>query len=291
MLIVTFGVIALICSQAHAASNYQPGKTFTGDGTYYGDNTVDMFGIGNCAIRAPRPSFYSSLTPVAINGPQYNGLCGACIEYWGNGVGSGANPILGRHKAMITDRCPECKFGDIDLGIKGDGRWKVSWKIVPCQTDSKVSFQFEGSNLHYWKLQPRGLKSPPVKVTMDGVKAEYTQDNHWVVHKSFKVPVKVVVDTALGEHVESYLSKWVGVVYGGSISGGGGGGDDNDNQNTDSNQSSDSDDDKPSGGQCVQKWHACTGPKNKLSTSKCCDGWSCVTASKKRFVGKRCEPS
>eukprot|EP00171_Calliarthron_tuberculosum_P012836 IDg12836t1 len=212
--LVAFGVASLVCSFASAlsASDYTSGKTYSGDGTYYGPGGFEG---GNCAIRKPRPASFTKYVPISINNAQYEGMCGACIEYWGNGEGSGADPIVDRKLGMIVDRCPECKFGDIDLSLRGDGRWKINWKIVPCKAEKKISFQFEGSNLFYWKLQPRGMESPPLKVTIDGDDAKRSQDNHWILSKKFTPPVKVVVDTVTGEHFESYLSNWKGVVLGG----------------------------------------------------------------------------
>jgi hypothetical protein len=28
--------------------------------------------------------------------------------------------------------CPECQHGDIDLGLNGDGRWRIRWEFVSC---------------------------------------------------------------------------------------------------------------------------------------------------------------
>ncbi len=181
-------------------------KTFKGEGTYYGSGN-DF--TGNCAIKSPLPpKTFDGRLSVAINSPQYEGACGACIQITGNGEGSGANPIIGPINAYISDRCPECKFGDVDLGMNGDGRWKIEWKLVPCTPSPKTQILWEGSNEYYWKFQPRGFKSPVEKVYIgpQKKKLERTQDNHWVWRpgkKAKKEMVKIV--TVLGETVEAIM--------------------------------------------------------------------------------------
>jgi hypothetical protein len=94
-------------------------------GTYYGAG-----GNGNrgaCMISVGGPT-------VAINQAQWAGgsNCGKCVRITGQGAGAGANPIYGPIYAIIDNECPECKFGDIDMGLNGDGRWRITWDFVPC---------------------------------------------------------------------------------------------------------------------------------------------------------------
>lgn len=194
------------------------GKRFHGDGTYYGGNPFS----GNCAMRSPLPGFYKKYLAVAINEAQYKYACGACLELRGNGKGLGAKPIRGPILAYVADRCFECKHGDLDLSSVGDGRWDISWNLIPCPGEDRISFQFEGSNSHFWKLQPRGMRSPATKVLVNGKPSAFKQDNHWVFEFAGGVrgAAKVEVFTVLGEHITSHISKWHGVVYGGLIGGG-----------------------------------------------------------------------
>lgn len=54
----------------------------------------------------------------------------------------------------MTDECPECAEGDLDLATSGDGRWGVEWQAVQCNTgDTPVQYSFQGSNNYYLKLQ------------------------------------------------------------------------------------------------------------------------------------------
>lgn len=199
-------------------SDYTTGKIFKGKGTYYGATEG-----GNCGIRQPRPDFYSKYQPLAMNDAQYEGMCGACLEVTGTGEGSGANPIVGTFKAYAMDRCPECPYGDIDLAKSGDGRWDVSWKVIPCEGSSHIEFQFEGSHEFYIKMQPRGMKSPAKSVKVNGKAAVRSQDNHWIVQPDsgkFPTPYTVEVVTVLGEVSTSSLSTFSGVVKGAPLDGG-----------------------------------------------------------------------
>jgi hypothetical protein len=78
----------------------------------------------------------------------------------GTGPGSGANPIGQSIPAVVTDLCPECASGSVDLGWQGDGRWDISWKAVNCPTTSGFQYLFQGSNPWYIKLQARNTKIP-----------------------------------------------------------------------------------------------------------------------------------
>eukprot|EP00903_Cladosiphon_okamuranus_P017318 g15956.t1 len=155
-------------------------ERFTGDATYYG---AIPDGEGNCAIRPPLPSMYDGMIAVALNDAQYGDsvMCGACIEGEGSGEGAGADPVEGPFKAYVTDRCPECAFGDLDLALSGDGRWDITWRFVPCEDSSDQTFLFEGSNDYYWKIQPRGGKSPVEKLWINGQEAARSQDNFFIL--------------------------------------------------------------------------------------------------------------
>ena len=41
-------------------------------------------------------------------------------------------------KAIIDNKCPECKYGDLDLGTSGNGRWPLSWKKIRCPARSSL---------------------------------------------------------------------------------------------------------------------------------------------------------
>jgi len=30
----------------------------------------------------------------------------------------------------VNNLCPECKKGDLDFALDGDGRWEIEWKAI-----------------------------------------------------------------------------------------------------------------------------------------------------------------
>lgn len=122
-----------------------------------------------------------------------------CVEITGTGEGSGSDPITGTFTAFVSDQCPECAEGDLDLAESGDGRWDISWKAVPCETGT-ISFYFEGSNNFYLKMQPRNMASPATTVKVNGAEGTRTQDNFFEFSDGteFQFPVDVEIETVLG---------------------------------------------------------------------------------------------
>ncbi len=99
-------------------------------GTYYGDNGWAGWCAGNVPNEGkpwpPAGGQYGTL--VALNLPQFdNGAhCGRKLMYRGlnpDCTTCGGSPVTTDWKpAQVTNLCPECKFGDLDQGIGGDGR-------------------------------------------------------------------------------------------------------------------------------------------------------------------------
>lgn len=55
---------------------------------------------------------------------------------------------------LVSNLCPECKAGDLDQEIAGDGRWKIEWHPVQCAVGSTpFVYSFQGSNPYYIKMQ------------------------------------------------------------------------------------------------------------------------------------------
>lgn len=154
------------------------GKTFNGEGTFYG-----LTSGGNCGMGAQSdlPEMYHSMLPVAINHDQYakSASCGACLEVTGHGNGIGTTPITGTFYAYVHDHCHECKKGDLDLSSSGDGRWNISFKFIPCPQNSP-ELLFEGSNDYYKKIQIRGLTYPAWGMHISGKRGGRSQDNFFV---------------------------------------------------------------------------------------------------------------
>jgi expansin len=132
-------------------------EIFKGEGTYY-----EYTGGGNCSYTTPSSPIYTG----AMNESQYNGssICGVCVEVTGE---------RGSLIITIEDRCPECKFGDIDLTKEAfpkiadpvKGRVPISWKIVECPYTKPIKFVFKEGSTQYWNaIQVRNHKNPIAKL-------------------------------------------------------------------------------------------------------------------------------
>lgn len=128
----------------------------TGDGTYY-----DADGTGNCSFDAD-PSFLVA----AMNHTDYGNSewCGACIEVTGP---------KGSVTVRVTDQCPGCSKGDLDLSQTAfdmiadhaAGRVSVTWHEVACDVTGPIGYHFkEGDTQYYTALQIRNTRYPIAKV-------------------------------------------------------------------------------------------------------------------------------
>ena len=64
-----------------------------------------------------------------------------------------SSPNLTPGGRAVTDECPECAVGSLDLATSGDGRFGIEFMPVQCATTGPVAFSFQGSNPFYTKLQ------------------------------------------------------------------------------------------------------------------------------------------
>lgn len=101
---------------------------FTGDATYF------TKGMGACGLYEDegRLKNVAALNVVDYGLPTWKGPnCGRCVRvYFDNGM---------ERTFKITDRCPGCKTGDLDLseegfpeGLKVRGRVGVRWQYIGC---------------------------------------------------------------------------------------------------------------------------------------------------------------
>jgi len=165
----------------------------TGQGTYYGTTSQ-----GTCSILSPRPAFANGMKTVAMNQPQFSGgdvsmSCGMCVQVTGTGKGSGSNPITGTFLAVVADLCPECKTGDLDLAVSGDGRWNINWVAVDCPVQGNLQYSFSEKNSYYIKMQVRNHRIPVKAVQFQGkdgkwYKGSRTIDNYFEA-PSYPYPV------------------------------------------------------------------------------------------------------
>lgn len=67
--------------------------------------------------------------------------------------------------------------------MSGDGRWEIEWEFVECPGED-ISFVSPSANGYYWKVQPRGTKTPVKYLSFAGQSGVRTDDNHFVFQKS-----------------------------------------------------------------------------------------------------------
>jgi expansin (peptidoglycan-binding protein) len=132
----------------------------------YQDGLITFYaatGAGNCGFDASP----NDLDVAAINIGQYqkSAVCGACAEVEGP---------LGKVRVRIVDSCPDCPDkGHLDLSRSAfakianpvDGRVKVRWRMVACNTPGPIRYHFkDGSNPWWTAIQVRNHLLPVTKL-------------------------------------------------------------------------------------------------------------------------------
>jgi expansin (peptidoglycan-binding protein) len=121
---------------------------FSGEATYY-----DADGTGNCSFDASP----NDLMVAAMNGVDYKGAiwCGSCVAVTGP---------QGEVVVRITDSCPGCAEGDLDLSREAfgkiaalsAGRVPITWRSVSCAVTGPIAYHFkDGSNAFWTGIQVR----------------------------------------------------------------------------------------------------------------------------------------
>lgn len=140
----------------------------SGEGTYYGAT-----GEGQCSFDASP----ANLMVAAMNDHDY-AAAAACGEFVSV---SGPN---GSVTVRITDRCPECKPGDIDLSAQAfariadpvAGRVPISWQVVPGEVTGAIAFRFKEGSTRYWTaIQVRNHRLP-----VTGLEIKPTGSSTWI---------------------------------------------------------------------------------------------------------------
>lgn len=153
---------------------------YSGEGTYYKLNG----GTPSCEMTKSNMELAQSLQTVAVSPDDYfDGItCGMCIEVKTMEAGgeTGHDVLTTPFTALVTNLCPGCAKGDLDILIDDSspftGRNPVTWRPVDCPVDSQP-FRFRissGSNGWYTKLQVRHAKRPVASVAFVG------KDGSWV---------------------------------------------------------------------------------------------------------------
>ncbi|WP_051466377.1 expansin EXLX1 family cellulose-binding protein [Pseudofrankia saprophytica] len=140
------------------AGRIRPGVVYSGPATHY-----DADGGGNCMFdRLNDPA----MPVVAMNELDYENAraCGAYIEVTGPG---------GSTVVKVTDRCPECGAGHVDLSpqaferIAGGvpGQVNVTWRLVSPASIGSVQYQIKDGSSAYWlAIQVRNHRNPIVSL-------------------------------------------------------------------------------------------------------------------------------
>mmetsp|Transcript_9420 Transcript_9420/g.14208 ORF Transcript_9420/g.14208 Transcript_9420/m.14208 type:complete len:284 (-) Transcript_9420:98-949(-) len=200
MAILTSFVAALLATSSLVSS-------YSGDLTFYGGAGKK----GSCSQNHVPPGFKT----VAINAPQYDdgASCGSCLEGCYN-----KNGQTTCFKAIVDNLCPECSYGDLDLGESGDGRFDIDWNFTECPK-ADLKFSTEGSNQWYGKIKVEG-GGPIQSMVVNGKTTSSTPDAFWVVDDgSGKLGCgpKVTVNFLSGRTIEKCLP---GSLFGGSCESG-----------------------------------------------------------------------
>lgn len=129
---------------------------FYGDATAYGGSNIG----GYCGFKE-KSFLYSNKLQVALNSVQWNNSlnCGRCVNIRYNN-----NPPI---KAVISDKCPECKYGDLDLFLeayskiinKDPGREKIQWNFVSCEefVNGNIKFRIDYINQYWLSINPENF--------------------------------------------------------------------------------------------------------------------------------------
>lgn len=129
-----------------------PPPMASGEGTYYNAD-----GTGACSFDAT-----TDLRVAAMNATDYGTAewCGACVEVSGP---------TGTVTVRITDECPGCAKGDLDLSPEAfgmlsplsAGRIPITWHEVPCDVTGPIAYHFKDGVSQYWAaIQIRNHRYP-----------------------------------------------------------------------------------------------------------------------------------
>lgn len=115
-------------------------------------------GVYNAGSWPPNGGQFSGIN-VALNSAQYStDMCGKKLMFRGTGQGLGYSPVSTNWQpAMVTNLCPECKYGDLDIGMGGDGRWQIEWYWVG---DSSPGLSIEALSASRALPQPKKTALP-----------------------------------------------------------------------------------------------------------------------------------
>lgn len=128
--------------RARLAGRIKPGATYRGAATFYGAT-----GGGNCMFDPGDDPMVA-----AMNAADYEGskACGAYVA-----VRSSSGVTI---TVRITDQCPECAVGQLDLSAQAfarlaapsAGRIPITWTLLSPDLSGSVSIRYKTGSTRYW---------------------------------------------------------------------------------------------------------------------------------------------
>jgi expansin (peptidoglycan-binding protein) len=175
LLAAALGVTLLLTNSGSACAAPPPTSAKSGKATFYdlGDGT------GNCSF----PSSPADDLFVALGPDQYSAgaACGTYLDVTGP---------KGKVRVKVTDSCPECGTGHLDLsrtafkkiGAEVDGIIPITYKTVTGVSTGPISVRVKEGSSQYWLavlIDNHGnqLKS----VTVNGKSTHREDYNYWVI--------------------------------------------------------------------------------------------------------------
>ena len=145
--------------------------SYQGYATMYGGSRIG----GSCGFKNINPPYPYG---VAINSHQYNNSlsCGSCINVQYNDKNL---------DVIVTDICPECAFGDLDLFQESyqalisnsPSREKIQWEFINCPNNiisDHVQLSINEINYYWVSIQPINFKCEIFEMYI-------LQNNIWVL--------------------------------------------------------------------------------------------------------------
>ncbi len=165
-------------------------------------------GAGNCGYD-PSPN---DMDVAAMDMPQFanSAMCGACAEVDGP---------QGTVTVRITDSCPECPAGHLDLSKEAfakispvdAGRVQTQWRLVSCAVQGPVRYRIKEGSSEWWVgIQVRNHRLPIQKLewNKNGTWVEVKREpyNYFVESSGMGPgPVKIRITATDGQTLEDTL--------------------------------------------------------------------------------------
>ncbi|KAF0687751.1 Aste57867_20535 [Aphanomyces stellatus] len=191
--------------------------SFSGIATTYGPPNGESPHGGNCALMSWldfAPQFH-----VALNNDQYGsgGHCGRCVSVTCTDprCTNKGTAVVGQ----ITDRCPECKSGDLDMSLpmfqKITGfttdRLQISWTFVDCPVQGGVQVCAKsGSSKDWLYVQPANTVGGVQSMKINGGDAPIFPSSFYyistVLHTVELATTQVVMTSYSGETISTTVA-------------------------------------------------------------------------------------